>query len=208
MAYPPPHHQEEQFENALFLVQQAPLATLISTKDNEVLCTHTPLVHQANNEFGVLVGHLDKFNPQCQHFATAREVTCIFHGPDVYISPSVYSTTQLPTWNYFKVHVKGILTLVNDREAIKQSLIDMTAFLEGNNPKYTLEADNPRMDRALDYIVGFRIEVSHWEGKYKISQDKRKTDQLLAKEALLDQGEAYTSLIEQLYSHHQTKSAQ
>ena len=39
------------------------------------------------------------------------------------------------------------------------------------------------MAAALDYIVGF-IEIDSWEGKYKISQDKRKDDQLRAKKAM------------------------
>ena len=59
----------------------------------------------------------------------------------------------------------------------------MTAFLEGNNPNYVLEADNPRMANALDYIVGFRIVIDAWEGKYKISQDKRKEDPCVGKES-------------------------
>ena len=39
----------------------------------------------------------------------------------------------------------------------------MTAFLEGDKPNYILEPDNPRMETALDYIVGFRIEITSWE---------------------------------------------
>ena len=81
----------------------------------------------------------------------------------------------------------------------------MTAFLEGENPAYTLNADNPRMAAALDYIVGFHIEIVSWEGKYKISQDKRKDDQNRAKQAMLDADQKTQKAIELLYSLHQTK---
>lgn len=205
MNYPPPHHQESNFQNAIHLVKQAPLATLISSHDDQIHCTHSPLIYHTNNNLGFLIGHIDRANPQCSHFDTPKKVTAIFHGPDVYISPSVYETTQLPTWNYFKVHLEGKLTLVEDREKVKKSLVDMTQFLEGKEPKYKLDPTNPRMERALDFIVGFRIDITGWEGKFKISQDKRLQDQNLAKKALLIESEKRKKLIETLYAHHQTK---
>ena len=154
---------------------------------------------------GKLIGHLDKFNPQLEHFRSSDKVEIIFNGPQVYISPAVYGTTQLPTWNYFKAHLTGRLRLENDQEKVKQSLINMTTFLEGENPAYTLDADNPRMAAALDYIVGFHIEIVSWEGKYKISQDKRKDDQNRAKKAMLDAEQKTEKAIELLYTLHQTK---
>ena len=84
-----------------------------------------------------------------KHFKENEKVQLIFNGPQVYISPSVYSTTQLPTWNYFKAHLKGRVIIETDQEKVKQSLINMTAFLEGDQPNYVLEADNSRMAAAL-----------------------------------------------------------
>ena len=205
MHYPPSHHQESNFENIVALIQTYPLATIVSAKNEAILSSHTPLVYQKNKGLGKLIGHLDKFNPQLEHFRSSDKVEIIFNGPQVYISPAVYGTTQLPTWNYFKAHLTGRLRLENDQEKVKQSLINMTAFLEGENPAYTLDADNPRMAAALDYIVGFHIEIVSWEGKYKISQDKRKDDQNRAKKAMLDAEQKTEKAIELLYSLHQTK---
>lgn len=205
MHYPPSHHQESSFENIVALIKTYPLATIISTKNEAILSSHTPLVYQKNKGLGKLIGHLDKFNPQLEHFRSSDKVEIIFNGPQVYISPAVYGTTQLPTWNYFKAHLTGRLRLENDQEKVKQSLINMTAFLEGENPAYTLDADNPRMAAALDYIVGFHIEIVSWEGKYKISQDKRKDDQNRAKKAILDAEQKTEKAIELLYTLHQTK---
>ena len=84
----------------------------------------------------------------------------------------------------------------------------MTAFWK-ENPAYTLDADNPRMAAALDYIVGFHIEIEQWEGKYKISQDKRKDDQLRAKKAMQEAGpKTEKKAVDLLYSLHQTKRSQ
>lgn len=205
MHYPPPHHQESNFENIIALMQTYPLATVVTAKNEDILSSHTPLIYQANNELGRLIGHLDKYNPQLDHFRSNEKVELIFNGPQVYISPSVYGTTQLPTWNYFKAHLKGRIKIEDDQEKVKQSLINMTAFLEGENPAYTLESNNPRMAAALDYIVGFHIEIDSWEGKYKISQDKRKDDQLRAKKAMQEAEKMTEKAIELLYSLHKTK---
>jgi transcriptional regulator len=208
MQYPPVHHQEGNYKNIVQLMQMYPLATIHSCVNNEMESTHTPLVYQANEKLGVLIGHIDKYNPQVRHFKEDIEVQIIFNGPQVYISPSVYSSTQLPTWNYFKAHLKGKLILKNEREKVRRSLINMTAFLEGDQPNYILEPDNPRMETALDYIVGFRIEINSWEGKYKISQDKKKEDQKRAMIAMQAAQENTEKEVDLLYSAHQTKKKQ
>lgn len=205
MHYPPVHHQEDNYENIIQLMQLYPLATINSCRDNVIESTHTPLVYHPNDQLGYLIGHMDKYNPQIAHFNNSEEVQIIFHGPQVYISPSVYSTTQLPTWNYFKAHIKGKLQLESDREKVRQSLINMTAFLEGDQPQYVLDPDNPRMEAALDYIVGFSIEITSWEGKYKISQDKKKEDQKRAKTAMEKTAVALEKEVALLYSMHKTK---
>ena len=208
MHYPPIHHQEKNFNNIVQLMQMYPLAMINSCMNNEIESTHTPLVYQPNEKLGVLIGHIDKYNPQLEHFKNNTAVQIIFNGPQVYISPSVYSTTQLPTWNYFKAHLKGTLILENDREKVKQSLINMTAFLEGDQHKYKLDPDNPRMEAALDYIVGFRIEINSWEGKYKISQDKKKEDRERAKVAMQSARTNTEKEVALLYSMHRTKKNQ
>ena len=207
MNYPPKHHQEDRFENALELIKMYPLATVITSSSNKVLSTHIPLVYSEKGTLGTLVGHLDKFNPQINHFEDKdHDLEIIFHGPEVYISPSKYSTTQLPTWNYFKVHLRGKIILKKEPQDVKESLITMTAFLEGEKPNYVLDENNPRMHAALDYIVGFHIKISSWEGKYKISQDKKKEDRNRAKQALIEGQSDVINHIERLYENHQTKS--
>jgi transcriptional regulator len=207
MNYPPKHHQEDRFENALELIKMYPLATVITSSSNKVLSTHIPLVYSEKGTLGTLVGHLDKFNPQINHFEDKdHDLEIIFHGPEVYISPSKYSTTQLPTWNYFKVHLRGKIILKKEPQDVKESLITMTAFLEGEKPNYVLDENNPRMHAALDYIVGFHIKISSWEGKYKISQDKNKEDRKRAKQALIEGQSDVINHIERLYENHQTKS--
>ena len=155
------------------VIKSYPLATIISIKDDEPIITHLPLIYR---DAGKLIGHIDKFNPQAKLMKDNNPVSIIFSGPQCYISPNIYSTTQLPTWNYIKVHLKGTVRRIESKQALKESLIEMTEFLEAPDHNYVLEADNPSMDRNLDYIKMFEINVTNWEGKFKLSQDKKPSD--------------------------------
>ncbi|MDH7914541.1 FMN-binding negative transcriptional regulator [Winogradskyella sp. SYSU M77433] len=181
MKYPPTHHQDSDKNHIIDVIKTYPLATIISVKDNEPLVTHLPLIF----EDGKLIGHIDIYNPQAKLLKDNTNITILFYGPQCYISPSIYSTTQLPTWNYIRVHLKGKVKAIEDKQALKQSLITMTEFLEAPNPKYTLEPDNPRLDANLNYIEMFEITISEWEGKFKLSQDKKPKDILAAREELI-----------------------
>lgn len=164
------------------VIKSYPLATIISVKNNEPLITHLPLIY---HESGKLIGHIDKFNPQAALLKNNKSITVIFSGPQCYISPSIYSTKQLPTWNYINVHLKGTVTAVNDEKKVKQSLVDMTDFFETPNHKYKLEINNAKMRGLINYIKGFEIDITHWEGKFKLSQDKTKSDMESAKAELI-----------------------
>lgn len=172
MNYPPKQHQDDHREHMIEVIRTYPLATLISVQENEPLISHLPLIYSE----GKLIGHLDKYNPQAEMLKDSKRVTVLFSGPQCYISPSIYSTTQLPTWNYIMVHLKGNVTEITDPETIKQTMVEMTSFLEAPEHNYTLELDNPRMAQFISYVRGFEIDITHWEGKFKLSQDKKPSD--------------------------------
>jgi len=181
MKYPPKHHQDNNINHMVDVIKTYPLATVISVSDNSPLITHLPLIFDNNK----LIGHIDIYNPQAKLLKDNNEVNVLFSGPECYISPSVYGTTQLPTWNYIKVHLKGTVEAIESKEALKQSLISMTEFLEAPDHKYVLEPDNPRLDRNLNYIEMFEITITQWEGKFKLSQDKKPSDTEFAREELI-----------------------
>lgn len=181
MNYPPKHHQDNDKTHLLEVIKTYPLATLISVENNTPLITHLPLVLEGEK----LIGHIDIYNPQAKLLKDNNDLTILFSGPQCYISPSIYNTTQLPTWNYIKLHLKGTVKAIESKAALKQSLITMTEFLEAPDHKYVLEADNPRLDRNLNYIEMFEIEITSWEGKFKLSQDKKPSDTENARQELI-----------------------
>ncbi len=181
--YPPPHHQSDEIGKMISVIKHFPLGMLVTAKDGNPFVTHIPFIY--NEASKKLVAHIDRNNPQLQTLTENSEVTIVFKGPDTYISPSVYSTSQLPTWNYIIVHITGNIHLINDPEGVKKTMIDMTEFLEGEAQKFTLKKDDPRMDRLINYIQAFEIEITNWEGKFKLSQDKIPQDFENAKEELI-----------------------
>jgi len=182
MNYPPKHHQDDNQNHMIEVIKTYPLATVISIIKNQPLITHLPLIY----ENGKLIGHIDIYNPQAKLLKDNNNVTLIFSGPECYISPSIYSTAQLPTWNYIKVHLKGTVKAIESKAALKESLITMTKFLEAPDHKYVLEPDNPRLDKNINYIEMFEITITQWEGKFKLSQDKKPRDTEAARNELVN----------------------
>ena len=196
MNYPPKQHQDDNREHMIEVIQTYPLAMLVSVKDNQPLISHLPLIYSE----GKLIGHLDKYNPQADLLKDNNDITVIFSGPQCYISPSIYSTTQLPTWNYIMVHLKGKVKEITDEETIKQSMIEMTSFLEAPKQDYILEPDNPRMAQFISYVRGFEIDITHWEGKFKLSQDKKPSDiQSARNELVRSNQESITAFLNQVF---------
>ncbi|PKA83451.1 PaiB family negative transcriptional regulator [Ulvibacter sp. MAR_2010_11] len=196
--YPPPYHQTDDIQKMITVIQHYPFGMLVSVLNGKPLVTHIPIIY--NETSGKLVAHIDKFNPQVETLKDGAEVTVVFKGPDAYISPSVYATAQLPTWNYIIVHITGTITLINDPEAAKETMIAMTEFLERPDHKFILEKENIKMQHFVNYIQAFDITITNWEGKFKLSQDKYEQDRKNAKQHLIKKsGDAATGFIEAMY---------
>jgi len=197
-SYPPKYNQIKNQQKMIRVIKKYPLATMISVYNGNPLITHLPVIY--NDESGKLLGHIDKNNPQSKTLKDNMELSFIFKGPDTYISPSDYSTKQLPTWNYIIVHLKGKVTIIKQIEKAKQALVDMTNYLEAPNHQYRLDINDSKMDNAINYIQTFEIEILNWVGKFKLSQDKCKEDQERAKQKLIiESSKDYTRFINEMY---------
>jgi len=183
--YPPEYYLEHDGEKICRVIETYSFATLISRTEDDIIVTHLPLVlDRQRGEFGFLVGHMDRNNPHARFMDNAK-VFVIFHGPNAYISPNVYESSQLPTWNSISVHVKGISRITESTEAIGESMIKMVSFLEKGEDPYVLDKDNQKMQRFLGYVIGFEIEILEMLGRFKLSQNKNTGDKQLAKEHLI-----------------------
>jgi len=195
--YPPEYYLESDKEKIFRVIETYSFATVISRTEDDIIVTQLPLIlNRQRGEFGFLVGHMDRNNPHTRYLNNEK-VFVIFHGPNAYISPNVYESSQLPTWNSISVHIKGAARITESTEAVRNSMIKMVSFLEqGENP-FVLGKDNQKMQSLLGYVVGFEIEILEMIGRFKLSQNKNAKDKQLAKEHLIsDSQKGHKALID------------
>ena len=151
-------------------------ATLIANDGAKIVASHLPVLF--NEDANALRSHMARANPQWKYLESGSEVLCIFHGPHAYISPSWYEQQHtVPTWNYAVVHVYGKASLVDDA-GLKQIVLDTTAKFESTMPKpWKLPLSEAEIAGMLKAIVGFKIEITRVEAKFKLGQNRSAEDQ-------------------------------
>ena len=162
------------------LLKQRNFATLVSA---DLQATHLPLSFTAQNQLGLLTGHLAKTNPHWKKLNNQRVLT-IFNGPDSYISPTWYHTRpSVPTWNYVTIHAYGTVEIVEPTLMLE----DLNCLIEQHDPQLLKTNDcitDELKHRLMDAIVGIRIHVEHLEGKEKLGQHRSERDQAAVLTAL------------------------
>ncbi|EMJ87891.1 FMN-binding negative transcriptional regulator [Leptospira meyeri] len=164
-----PEHFQMETEFIYQSIEENPFSVLVSESENGMVATHLPLLLSKDKQ--TLVGHFAKPNPQKE--SVGKEVLCIFSGPHCYISPSWYETERaVPTWNFTAVHVKGILKIVEDSKKIHEGLVTLVKRFESKDSKYQIESvDFNYIEGLKKGIVPFEIQITHIEGKQKLSQN-------------------------------------
>lgn len=171
--YIPAHFQETDLTRLHDFIERHGFALLVSQQHGLLEANHLPLlVERDAGPFGRLWGHMARANSQWRQ-ANGTEVLAVFSGPHAYVSPTWYQAEQVvPTWNYTVVHAYGRLELVEEPENLLPILQRQVAVYEGSLPRpWTLDASSEFVGRLLKSIVGFRIEISRLEGKWKLSQN-------------------------------------
>lgn len=188
--YPPKRHVDLDPEHLYAVMKRFPFATIISVADGKPLISQVPLIlERGRGKLGVLFGHLDRNNPQVPLFDRG-DATVIFHGPNSYITPYTYESSQLPTWNSISVHAAGHVTLIEDRNRLIRGLQSICEAADPAPGAYRLPADEPRIALLIDYIVGFEIEIESMIGRFKLSQDRHDADRAAAAQVLIRRTEA------------------
>ena len=171
MYLPAAFHETDQTKLFEFIEQHS-FGLLTSQGDKQPLGSHVPfLLDRSAGPQGTLVSHMARANPHWR-YAEGETVMVVFHGPHAYITPTWYAAENVvPTWNYVAVHAYGVLELVDDDETL--DIVAQTV------ERFERRAADPwRFDRETDFarkllaaIVGFRIEITRLEGKWKLSQN-------------------------------------
>lgn len=148
-------------------------ATLVTEHDGVPFATHLPLILERKfAERGTIVGHMARANPQWRE-AAGQTVLVMYQGPHAYVSPTWYAEPNtVPTWNYGAVHAYGKVELVEDPAALMDIVARTVRFYERNLPQpWHFDESAPLAETLIKQIVGFRIPVERWEGKWKLNQN-------------------------------------
>ena len=132
------------------------------------------------------MSHMAKANPQWQQLESTGQPLVIFQGPHAYISPTLYeSEFAVPTWNYAAVHVYGVPRIITEAVELQSMLEKLVSIYEsGRHPPWSVSWEDERYKDRLNSIVGFEIEITRIEGKFKLSQNRPPADQLSVIEGL------------------------
>ncbi|TXH89087.1 MAG: FMN-binding negative transcriptional regulator [Rhodoferax sp.] len=195
--YQPKQFEENRPEVLRAVVQQHPLALLITLSDDGLQADPIPLLWR-ENAVGqvVLAGHVARANPLWQRTRFDTEVLAVFQGPQHYISPGWYATKAehgraVPTWNYVTVQARGPLRVVQDPAWLRQLVDDLTNQQEAPMPQPWQVGDAPAdyISKMLAAIIGIEIPVTQWVGKWKTSQNQPSENQASLVQALNAMGE-------------------
>jgi len=196
--YLPSHFEETRIEVLHDLVRQHPLGSLVTLGSQGLNANHIPFeIDGAPAPYGTLRGHVARANPVWRDHSRDTEALVIFHGPQVYVSPSWYETKRqtgevVPTYNYAVVHAYGRLQIVEDRAWLRGLVTRLTERFESGRPAPWQVSDAPQdfIDKQLGAIVGIEIAISKLFGKWKASQNRPAADRAGVVEALGTTAEA------------------
>jgi transcriptional regulator len=175
--YIPKVFKNENREEIEEFIRQNSFGILVSSEDGLPLATHIPIELEEKEGRKVLRGHLARANEQWRSFDENKEVLVIFMGPHAYISASWYKSESVPTWNYVAIHVYGKIRIIEE-EALWLSLKQLVDKYEnGSENPLSLETMSEKMIKnQMKAIVGFEIEITDIQAKYKLSQNRNSED--------------------------------
>lgn len=171
--YLPGAFQVTDRETIFPFVEAHSFGLLCSMGENAPFASHLPfLLEREAGPHGTLVGHMARANPQWRQ-ADGQPVLVVFSGPHAYISPQWYaSEPAVPTWNYAAVHAYGVFEpLFEIDEILEVTAAAVQQYESGRPTPWTFDAESEYAARMTQAVVAFRVEVTRWEGKWKLSQN-------------------------------------
>lgn len=204
MLYVPGSFRESDVAVMQEFMRQYPFATVVSYRDG-IHVSHLPLLlDPRRGPYGTIVGHMARANGHWRDFEGETGMTCVFHGPHAYISPTWYAQRPaVSTWNYAVVHAIGTPTIIDDQQRLAEIIDETLATFEPALRDPAADGYLPETYRTplLKAIVGFEMPIERLDGKFKLGQNRSAEDQAGIKAALQAQGSAAAELLELMQRH-------
>lgn len=174
--YTPAHFNETDQKILQNMIEANNFGTLISTRDDRPFATHLPFIYDPDHQR--LLAHMARANPHWRQLQQAEADTLVvFQGPHAYVSPSLYSDSGVPTWNYAVVHIYGRFRVLESASDHREVMETLTAQHESRRTEpWQADFDSSMVQQMMRATVAFEIEISEVQGKFKLSQNRSTTD--------------------------------
>lgn len=204
-----PKHFEQQDAGAIAeLIQNFPLAALVTRTDDQIVANHIPFLLESDMApGGKLIGHVARANPVWQDTDPMANSLLIFQGPSAYITPNWYPSKKethqvVPTYNYAMVHVYGHLQASHDEPLKRRIVAALTRTMEDKRASPWRMSDAPAdyIEKMLGAIVAVEFNITRIEAKWKVSQNRPVSDREgveggLAREALSEDDQRMARMV-------------
>lgn len=176
--YIPKEFEVSDPELILTFLEQHPFGALtVNGSDGFPAIVHIPFTTEFEQSIKCLEFHVAKVNPIVSSVLEVNQGKMIVLGEHGYISSSVYTHVNVPTYNYEAVHVSGKIDRLTDLE-LKNHLTKLVDSFEENreNKVHMSQWPTDLIDSYIQEIVGFRIEIQSLETAFKLSQNRNEVD--------------------------------
>ena len=152
--------------------------------EGQPLATLMPILWvEDGSEYGQLIMHISKGNPQWKSIKQNQKSLAIVHGAQAYITPNSYASKAengkvVPTWNYTSVHISGQVQITEDEFELLKMVERLTDHHEKSETKPWSVSDAPPefISAQLRAIVGITMKIEKVEAKAKLNQNRPETD--------------------------------
>lgn len=158
------------------IISENAFALLISDKE-KLSATHAMFILNETDDNFYLETHISKANFQAKVLKDGDEVLCDFLGAHSYISSSWYEKTNVSTWNYEAVQIRGKVKLMNDEE-LYQHLEKLTFKYENVQkcPMFVENMGDELVRKEMKGAFGINIIPTEIFIANKLSQNRNDED--------------------------------
>lgn len=162
----------------LEFLQLHPFGTLaVNGTDGFPVLVHIPFTCNFGSDKNHLEFHVASENEIVAAIQAMSQGTLIVQGAHGYISSSVYTHTNVPTYNYQAVHISGKLEVL-DSSGLKNHLTQLVDSFEAKRENKLHMSQWPvnLIESYMTEIVGYRLELDRVEAAFKLSQNRNEID--------------------------------
>ncbi len=189
--YDIPYFKAGHPEEVIAYMRAHPFAFICGADESgKPVATQIPFLFEQREDKLFLQGHFMKKQDHTNAFLKNPNALVIFSGAHTYVSASWYENKQIAsTWNYQAVHAAGLIRF-QDVSYLLQFLTRLTETYEKpGSPSLVQHMDPAYVERMMQAIVAFEMEVLSIRNVFKLSQNRDKQSQENIISQLSNQGE-------------------